>query len=292
MRLAILSDVHGNLPALEAVLDDLRQREVNGVLVAGDLTGGPQPVETTRLLRSLGSWLIRGNGDSNLLRYASGDAPSGWYTSRQYAMLRWDYRHTDEETLAFIASLPEQRVVEIEGAAPIRVVHGSPRNPSQSIFPNRDPATLNLALAQTNEPVLVCGHTHRPWQAERDGRLALNPGAVCGPLNGDVGAQYAILNWRDGHWRAEHHLVSYNLERIRAVFQKSGLLAEGGVLARMVLLCLETGRDVFEDFLLYAYRLAAEAGFEDCQVVPDEIWEQATATFNWQIPPQKSANHH
>jgi len=66
MRLAVISDTHGNLPALEAVLEDIQRHSVDGILVAGDLTGGPYQVETIYLLRSLGAWMIRGNGDSRL----------------------------------------------------------------------------------------------------------------------------------------------------------------------------------------------------------------------------------
>ncbi len=282
MRLAALSDVHGNLPALEAVLADMWPYEPDGIIVAGDYTGGPQANETIGLLRSLGSWMIRGNGDSGLLQYATGNAPESRRTCHQFALLRWDYRHVNRETLEYLRSLPEQRVVEVAGIASIRAVHGSPRNPSESIFPDRDPAILDLALTQVPEPVLVCGHTHIPWQVERDGRLAFNPGAVCGPLNGYIGAQYALLTWQDDRWQVEHRAVPYDLNRIRAAFRESGLLEEGGALARSFLCSIETGRDGAVDFLTYAYGLAEEAGFEDCDVVPDETWEQAAATFNWE----------
>jgi putative phosphoesterase len=281
MRLAVMSDVHGNLPALEAVLEDMQPFEPDAILVAGDFIGGPAPVKTIHLLRSLNSWMIRGNSDTGLVRYGLGDAPDAHHTHRQFALLRWAHRHVDQETFEFIRSLPEQRVVEIDGTAPVCLVHGSPRNPSESIFPDRDPATLDLALAQTSEPVLVCGHTHIPWKVTRDDRLALNPGAVCGPLNGEVCAQYALLTWRAGRWQAEHRAVSYDLEQIRTSFRESGLLEEGGALARSFLLSIETGQNIADDFLSHAYGLAARAGFEDCYAVPDAAWEQATATFDW-----------
>lgn len=191
MRLAVLSDIHGHLPALEAVLADVQQYEVDGFIIAGDLTGGPQTMETLHLLRSPNTWIIRGNSDINMLRYAANDVPDTWHSSQQYALLRWGYQHLNEEALEFIRALPEQRVVQINGADSIRIVHGSPRDPYEGINPDPDPYLLDLALAQTTEPVLVCGHDHVPWKRERDGRLVLNPGAVCGSLNGDIRAQYA-----------------------------------------------------------------------------------------------------
>ena len=102
MRLAVMSDVHGNLPALEAVLSDLKQYEKDSIIFAGDLVGGPHTVETTRLLRSLGSSMIRGNSDSGLLRYDAGEMPAYRYTHRQFALSRWIHRHIDRETLDFI----------------------------------------------------------------------------------------------------------------------------------------------------------------------------------------------
>jgi putative phosphoesterase len=281
IRLAVLADTHGNLPALKAVLADVQRYAVDGIIVAGDLVGGPKQVETIRLLCSLDSWMIRGNSDTSVVRYAIGEAPVSWYTDLQFALLRWDVRQLDGETLEFLRSLPEQRVVAWPGTAAIRVVHGSPRNPSESIFPGRDPTILDLALAQITEPVLVCGHTHIPWVQEQDRRLALNPGAVCGPLNGDVRAQYALLTWQGDRWQVEHQAVLYDLSQIRADFRESGLLEEGGALARSFLLSIETGQNLGEQFLSYAYRLAAEAGFENCAVVPDDVWEHAAETFDW-----------
>lgn len=281
MRLAILADTHGNLPALEAVLEDIEQYGVDHIVVAGDLVGGPKPTETIRLLRTLGSWMIRGNSDTNFVRYAIGKPPAEWRTSLQWGLTRWGVHQLDTNALDFIASLPEQRVIDLPNADAIRVVHGSPRNPTGSIYPDRDPATLDLALSQISEPALVCGHTHEPWVRERDGRLALNPGAVCGPLNGDTRAQYALLTWQDERWQVEHRAVSYDLSQIRADFEESGLLKEGGALARSFLLSIETGQNIGDRFLSYAYKLAAEAGHENCTIVPDVTWRRAAETFDW-----------
>ncbi len=281
MRLAVLSDVHGNLPALEAVLEDVQRHRVDGIIVVGDLSGGPHPAETTRLLRSLGCWMIRGNGDSRLVQYEAGQLPAAWYRCCSFALLRWDYDRIDRGTLEFIKALPEQCVVTLDNTTPIRVVHGSPRDPAEGLCPDSEPDVLDVALAQVDESVLVCGHTHIPWHVRRNGKLALNPGAVCGPLNGDVRSQYALLTWRDDHWQVEHRAVPYDLEEIRAAFQESGLLEAGGALARAFLLSVETARNVALDFLAYVNKLAAEAGSKDCETVPDDVWRRAAATFNW-----------
>jgi putative phosphoesterase len=282
IRLAVLSDVHGNLPALEAVLADAQLRGIQGIIVAGDFSGGPEADETVRRLVSFRHWVVRGNSDINLLRYAEGLAPPEWRTSRQYALLRWGHQHNHHETLRLLRSLPEQRVIVVPGTAPIRVVHGSPRDPFEGLSPD-EPEALGTAWAQIDEPVLVCGHTHIPWQEEQNGRLTLNPGAVCGPLNGDVRAQYALLTWDGQHWRAERRAVAYDLALISASFRDSGLLEHGGALARAFLLSIQTGRNVSLAFLDHAYGLAAAEGHGQCQVIADEVWDRAALTFDWQI---------
>lgn len=283
MRLAVLSDVHGNLPALDAVLADIHRHMVDGIIVAGDLAvSGPQPIEAVNRLRWLGAWMIRGNTDISLLKYDSGEGPAAWRTSRVFTLLRWTHSHIDRQTLDFLASLPEQRVIALPGTDAIRVVHGSPSSPTESIFQDRNPEVLEHALQQVNEPVLVCGHTHLPWHLERDGRLIVNPGAVNGPLNGETGAQYAILTWSRGHWQPRLFTVPYDLERLRKIYLESGFLEEVGPMARAFLLNLESGQDAAGDFFAYAKRLAAEAGSLVDGTIPDEVWEQASVVFDWE----------
>ena len=300
MRLAILADIHGNLPALEAVLADVEQQQVDRILVAGDTVDGPYPVETLQALLARRSWLIRGNREKYLLAYDSGDVPPTWHIGGQYASLRWTFQRLDREMLDFIASLPEQGTFDPQRAAAIRVVHGAPQGVSALLLPDRDPdllrlfdqvgltdlgyrhITLDEALAATHQAVLICGHSHMAWQQQCDGRLVLNPGSVGAPLNGDTRAQYALLTWQDGRWQAEHRAIGYDLGRIRAAYQESGLLAEGGAFARAWLRTIETAGNVSGRLVVYVSQLAAQAGFDDWDAIPDAIWSQAEETFDWE----------
>jgi putative phosphoesterase len=276
-----MADIHGNMPALEAVLVDAAGQGVDHIIVAGDLVCGPQPEETRRLLQSLDCTMIRGNGDTYLLRFDNGDAPDYWRTSKAFATIRWHYDQCSDETLDFLRSLPVQRRVDIGDAPAIRVAHGSPRHPAEDLHPQKEPAALEAVLAALAETVLICGHTHLPMKAEGHGRLALNPGAVSAPLNGEVGAQYALLTWSHRGWRVEHRLAAYDLKRIRRIYAESGLLEEGGAFSRAWLDCIESGRDLVNPFLDYARLLADQAGFAGSEFVPDPIWDQAAATFDW-----------
>jgi predicted phosphodiesterase len=281
MRLVVLSDVHGNLPALEAVLDDVRQYSPDGFVIAGDLVGAPCMNETFEIFRKLNAWIIRGNTDNNILRYESSDLPEVWSTNPQFGLYRAAHHHLSRINLDYLKSLPEQLTVTLKDTAPIRVVHGSPRDPTEGIYPDRNLEAIDQALAQTTEPVLVCGHTHIPWKLLKEGRLVFNPGAVCMALNGNICAQYAILTWSGNHWQVEHRAVAYDHKRLRRTFKESGMLDEGGPMVRAFFLSIENGAAVGEHLLRHAQRLALEAGFKDNEIIPDPVWEQVVISFNW-----------
>jgi predicted phosphodiesterase len=256
MRIAILADIHGSLPSLEVVLHEIHKQPLDGLLVAGDMTCGPNSAEVLQRLQVENAWMVLGNNEGYLLRFDSGQAPDWWFTSHQWALNRWVYRTIDRASLNLLRSLPEQRVIALPGAAPIRMFHGSLRDAGELLDPKLHPEPLEDAFCRTTEAVLF-------------------------PCNGDVGAQYAFLTWTKAGWEVEHHSVAYDRSRVRRAFEDSGLLQAGGALARAFLLSIETGRDISMFFLKYAYRKAAEAGYPDCEYVPDDIWESAAASFDW-----------
>ena len=294
IRLAVLADIHGNLPALEAVLNDTKRHDVDGIIVAGDLTGGPHDVQVIQRLRSLNSWMIRGNREEYLL---DSDRQPG----KHWAFLRCLYYHLDSDTLSFIESLPDQHVLAMNGAEPIRVVHGSPQSSRDMLLPERDTDTLQVfkqagllpsncdpprsvgsAFDKIDENVLICGHTHIPWVQRRGRMLALNPGSVGLPINGDPRAQYAILTWHNDHWGTEHRALPYDIEKTRTAYQGSDLLKKGGGFARACLLNIETGQNVPGRFVEYAYQVAAQAGLGRDTTLPDTMWEYIEMTFDWE----------
>ncbi len=298
MRIAVLADIHGNMPALKTVLSDARQLGAEHLIVAGDhITGGPSPVETLETLRSHKSWMIRGNTDDYLLDYQSGCAPKAWYSAPCWAPLRWTYDKIDRETLGFLAAIPQPQVVALPGTEPIRVFHGSLNSPYEFLFPDRDPASLELfrkalllpakdtpprlsdRLGDVDERVVICGHSHIPWKQKEDGRLVLNPGSVGGPINGDWRAQYALLTWQGDQWQVEQRAIPYDLAQTRADYVSSGLLDQGAM-ARAFLLVSETGLNVSGYLVTHAQEMAAQTG-SDGSFLSDSIWDRAVATFDW-----------
>lgn len=282
MLLAVLSDIHANLPALEAVLEDARPHRPDAYVIAGDLHGGPHPSETLDILRSVPGWTIRGNGETYMIRLWQGDAPIEWQTQRQFAFMRWCANQVRSELRSFVAGLPAELTLTPHGLAPVRLVHGSPGQLTGCLYPSEGAHSIERALDQIDEPVLICGHTHEQWQVELGLRLVLNPGAVCGPCDGTVGAEYALLTWREGRWQAKLRQVDYNIAQVRRAFRESGLLDEGGAFARAVIGGIETGVDVARPLLQHAHQYKKARGFGDGPFMPDDIWDAAAASFDWQ----------
>jgi len=299
MRLAVLADIHGNLSALDAVMADVKRQRVDGLIVAGDFCDRPQPLETVRAVQALDACAIRGNREDYVLAYAGQDAPAHWHTSRQWIGVRWLCEHLDREALEYIASLPEECVYAAGDADPIRVVHAAPGSTTELVLPSRDPVAMALyrqagllelsysrvsideAVTRFDEPALICAHSHIPWTQEQGGRLLVNPGSVGIPINGDTRAQYALLTWESNRWQTEHRAVGYDMDRIRAAYRESGILAVEGAFAHAQLRGIETAQNVPGRLVLHCRRHATQAGVPESEAIPDAIWEQAVTTFDW-----------
>jgi len=299
LRVAILSDVHGNLPALEAVLADARAQGAGHLIVAGDSTGGSHSRQVVEQLRDLEAIAIRGNNEDYVLDYDRGEAPADWYTASRWAPVRFVHDQFDATGIEYLTSLPHQRVVVVggvDGVAPIRVVHGSPLSTRQHLLPDGNERAIELfrdsgvapescmpvreAMARIEEPVLVCGHSHIQWVWEVDGRQAVNVGSVGGAINSDWRAQYAMLTWRRDRWQIRLRQVAYDRTVSWRAAHESGFLKVGGAFARACLLNIEQGRNVPGYLVNHSVRLAAATGYT-WNDMPEEVWARAVDSFDW-----------
>jgi putative phosphoesterase len=175
-RVAALYDIHGNLPALEAVLADVGAAET--IVVGGDFSRGPMPVETVDRLRGLGDRVrfIRGNAD----RSAAGDGA-------------WEMERLGGERLDFLARLPETVTIDVDGLGRVLFCHGSPRSDEEIITAVTPDERLGPILAGVAEPVVVCGHTHHQFDRTAHGIRVVNAGSIGMPYEGRAGAFWARL---------------------------------------------------------------------------------------------------
>jgi CHAD domain-containing protein/predicted phosphodiesterase len=215
MRVAILGCIHGNLPALEAVLADADAMGADRIVCAGDVVGwGPQPREALALLRSRGVPSIRGHDDRRAVDLALDDA-EGRNGARPARAVRWTLDRLDGEDVRTLAAFPLSYGFTAAGRT-IVVVHGTPRAEDEALGPDATPRKLGALLLLAGADVLACAHGHRAFVRElEEGRLVVNVGSVGRPFDGDVRAAYALLDVKPGSPpRAEVRRVEYDLSAV------------------------------------------------------------------------------
>ncbi len=247
MRIALLSDVHANLPALEAVLDDLAARsDLSAIYHLGDLVGyAPWPNEVVGRIREEGIPGIAGNYDSTT---ATDYAHCGcrYEDPRQEELAHlsygWTREHTSAETKGWLASLPFRLDIRPLGghlAGPTLIlVHGAPT--LNTLYWTEDRSDdfcrkMAVRVGASAGDVIAFGHTHRPWHRTVDGVLFVNTGSVGRPKDGDWRAGYVVLEFGGGSPSVEVCRVEYDLDRARNAIAESDLpdefadyLATGG----------------------------------------------------------------
>lgn len=250
-RLAILADIHGNMPALEAVLDDLAGQLVDEVLIGGDLVGrGPEGSRVVARIQELGFPCIGGNHEDYLLGFRHREVPDEWWETEEWAAARWMAAELSEDAVQYITDLPFS--ITRPGLC---LVHGTPDSNRDGIGPWTRDGELEGYLAGVEERVLVCAHTHRAMVRELGGRLVINVGSVGLPFNNDPRAQYAIVSsgGRFG-WRAELRQVEYDRQRFYEIYEASGFLVGGGVTAALLRLEVEHATPLLVPFIEWARR--------------------------------------
>jgi len=237
MRIALISDIHANLPALEAVLADIAARDVLATWHLGDLVGyGPWPNETVELIRQREIAGVAGNYDSTVAtdykhcgcRYE--DARQEALSHESY---EWTRAHVTATTKRFLGALPFRLDVRPAGGhlsgPQLILVHGTPTLNTVYWTEDRpDDFCRTMARHAGARPgdVLAFGHTHVPWQREVDGIRFVNTGSVGRPKDGDPRAGYALLALAGESWRVEWPRVEYDVPRVSAGIVAGGLPEE------------------------------------------------------------------
>ncbi len=230
VRIAVISDIHSNLPALDAVLGAVGS--VDAIWHLGDTVGyGPEPQAVVDRLLAAGAIGVRGNHDDA----AGGGTSIEWFNPDGYRAMEWTRTHIDETTRLYLAALPERRVPE---GSCFTLAHGSPSDPIWEYLDSPAAAEVNLSAFQT--PYCLVGHTHVPLvfresrgrmkamlvgEGDRleldDRRMILNPGSVGQPRDGDPRSSYMLMDTDAG--LVTWHRVEYNIEATQAAIRDAGL---------------------------------------------------------------------
>jgi putative phosphoesterase len=188
MRVAALYDVHGNLPALEAVLDEVELEQPDAILFGGDLVSGPLPRETLEAMLSLGdrARFVLGNADRWFLDVYDGSVDPDLEDA-------WLVEEVDASCRELFAALPRRVAMNVDGLGSVLFCHGSPRSEDEIITAITPEERLSPMLEDVEDQVVVCGHTHVQFDRMVAGIRVVNAGSVGMPYEDEPGARWAML---------------------------------------------------------------------------------------------------
>ena len=214
MRVAVIYDIHGNLPALEAVLREIRREGVDQVVVGGDVVPGPMPRESLACLRDLDlpAHFIRGNGEAAVLAYLAG-VDEGNLPEQAREAVSWTAQQLDPEDERLLASWPGTLRLEIGESGAVLFCHATPRSDTE-VFTRLTPEDRLLPIFEgLDVSVVVCGHTHMPFDRTIGRIRVVNAGSVGMPF-GEPGAYWLLLG-PDIQLRRTQYDLAKAAERMR-----------------------------------------------------------------------------
>ena len=221
MRIAILSDIHGNQLALEAVLRDLEDQErCDQLIVAGDLClNGPRPCEVLQIVQDLHCPVIQGNTDLEMVTQAPEKG------EKKRSVVSWTREQIGQSGIEYLAGLPFSYRVSNPVARDLLIVHANPLNLEDAIFPNADDEALESLLSGLDERVgaLAFGHLHIAYTRHWRGLLLADVGSCGVPRDEDLRAAYGILTWQAGQWEAEIRRVPYDVQAVAKQIKTCGM---------------------------------------------------------------------
>ena len=265
MRLAVLADIHGNLGALEAVLEHVSKQNVDQIIVAGDVVNVfPGSKRCWDLVTSLGCLVLRGNHERYIYDYGTPEAQPDWAAER-FKLLAWMRQQFTAQDLETMRGLPLTH--HLPG---LLVTHATPRDEFESVLETTPPEVLREMFGGTAEPFIVRGHNH-VWREHRwDQRVLVTVASLGMPLNGRREAQYALLTGEGGAWRLEQRYVPYDLQPLLAELRSETYLATAGPVGAVFTRELETAKPHILSFLS-RYLTAVDRGELTLRQAVDEF---------------------
>ena len=221
MRIAIISDIHGNQTALEAVLQDLaRQPTVDQLVVAGDLClNGPCPRQALETVQELNCPVLQGNVDLEVVTQAPEKG------EKKRSTVAWTREQIGQKGIDYLASLPHSYRVANPGGSDLLIVHANPLNLEDAIFPNASDSTLEHLLGGLDAGIsaMAFGHLHIAYTRQWRHLLLVDVGSCGLPRDEDRRAAYGILKWQNNYWDAEIRRVVYDVQAVVKQIKTSGM---------------------------------------------------------------------
>ena len=220
MKIAALYDIHGNLPALDAVLKELESIQPDVIVVGGDIVSGPMPPQILERLRQPGEKVvcIHGNADREVVAAFDGQPSNSKMPQEVRQITIWVAQQLDQSQRDFLSQLPQQITLHLEGLGDILFCHATPRS-DEEIFTSITPQErLQNIFTGIEQPIVVCGHTHMQFERQVGSVRILNAGSVGMPYADSPGAYWLLLE-PQGH---QFRRTAYDLETAAQRVRESG----------------------------------------------------------------------
>ncbi len=281
--LALLSDIHGNLPALEAVVADVCARRPDAVYVLGDIVHGcVWSPEVMDLLLARGWPMLIGNHDDAVLQLGAPHMEARYADQQRYAGLWWTRARLTTAHLAHLEALPLELALTFPDAPPLRLLHGLPGDFFVGFRPDSPEAWAVQHLDSVSEPAVIGGHTHVAMVRPIGRWTVINSGSVGAPYDGDARAGYAWLEGHRGGWQAEIRRVAYDQAAVEAGYRASGLAAAACVLVEMFHRSVMSGLPWVSDFAWWLRTQPAEVVADQRRA--QQLYDAAHGPGCWAFP--------
>ena len=287
IKLAVISDIHGNIVALNRIIKDAKERNVEVFVASGDLVNElPFGNEVIDKLKEINALSIKGNKEQYFIDY---DENKYDWPNIQFQNSVFMYEKMTDENMEYIKKLPFSLSLEYEGIK-IKFVHGSPESITELIY-RKDEDLIEKYTKNLEEDILVLGHTHEPiWTCVKNNKTVINAGcAGVSPTN--IGfAEYVIINIENGKYEIETLKVPFDVEEIKIGILESGILEIDIAFINLTYETLIGNVKVKEEFFQEAKRKMIENGrslkkanvkgiYETFKLYDDDIWISLTDKY-------------
>ena len=221
MKMAFISDIHGNAIALDAVLKDIEKQGMDKIYVLGDICyRGPEPKRSLDLVRSLHTEVIKGNADEWVVRGVREGEVADKVLELMNLERQWIVEQLEPSDIDYLENLPAQLNLTIEDVG-ISAFHATPTSLFDIVLPNGDDNQIETSLMQAqNAQVFVYAHIHKPYIRYLNGKVIINIGSVGLPFDGLAKASYGLVEVEDGHIKTSIRRVNYDIESVVAMYHE------------------------------------------------------------------------
>lgn len=276
MRFAILSDIHGNGDALDAVLDSAKQKNIDEFIVAGDIvTDFCNDAYVIEKIRQLAKYVIMGNREEYLLKWDDNIKEKNINKYEQYSSIRCAYESLNIEECEYIKNLPEQLEIKVNDYYSIRVCHGSPFSMYDLVYENETDDLIKKSFKSIEQNILICGHTHYPFYKWMDKKLVINAGSVGVHYHNKlIQTGYYILDINGKDINIEFINVKYDFDLLQEKLRGTDVYKNSPIWIDLSIESIKRGEDLNLDFVKTAIDISKNKGKFNNGLVDNDTWNE------------------